>query len=554
MTFLFVLQYPGYLRYFDSTIRLLGERGHKVLLSFDSPHKQPEGIEALKDASPNIKVLGKTPGRHDMWAPVGKAVRGTIDYARYLHPRFAAAPYLRNRMRAALPPAAAFLGRRDTMSERATRRIIRAMGLLERAIPSGIALDIWMASVRPDAVIVSPLVTDQSSQVDILKSAKALGIRTALCVASWDHLTTKGLMRIQPDLVALWNEEQKAEALAFHGVPADRIVVTGAQPFDRWFDRGPHLDREAFCRRAGLRADQPIILFVGSTASISAPDAELQFVRRWVPAVRAACGTDVGILIRPHPYNSTHWSNAEVSDLPNTVVYPQHQANPVDEADRADYFDSLYHCTVVVGVNTSAMIEAAIVGRVVHAILEPEFASTQGGTLHFRYLLPENGGFLRVAHDLGEHGRQLADTLSSPDLGREAIEHFVKWFVRPQGLDVASTPIMVAALERLAASGPAPRERVPVHLYPLRFVMWLVAGVVYFRGFNQTQQTIRRAVRLRRRLWKQRWDLWIWRRSQNSTRSRRRFAETWRRRWRRVLGRPVEGTKNPRTPRQKDSH
>lgn len=532
MTFLFVLQYPGYLRYFDSTVRMLGERGHTVLLSFDSPHKQPEGIEALENASSNIQVLGKTPGRHDMWAPVCKAVRGTIDYARYLHPRFADAPYLRNRMRPALPPAAAFLGRRDTMSERATRRIIRAMGVFERAIPNGIALDIWMESLRPDAVIVSPLVTDKSSQVDILKSAKALGIRNALCVASWDHLTTKGLMRIQPDLVALWNEEQKAEALAFHSVPADRIVVTGAQPFDRWFDRGPSLDREAFCRRAGLRTDQPIVLFVGSTASISAPDAELEFVRRWAPAVRAACGTDVGILVRPHPYNSGHWAEADLSGLPNTVVYPRHQANPVDEADRADYFDSLYHSAVVVGVNTSAMIEAAIVGRVVHAILEPEFANTQGGTLHFRYLLPENGGFLRVARDLGEHARQLAETLSSPGRGREALERFVKWFVRPQGPDVASTPILVEALERLAASGPARRERVPVHLYPLRIVMWVVAGIVYFRGFDQTQQTIRRAVRLRRRRWKQRWDLWIWRRTQNSTRSRRRFVETWRRRWR----------------------
>ena len=139
------------------------------------------------------------------------------------------------------------------------------------------------------------------------------------------------------------------------------------------------------------------MLFVGSTASISAPDAELTFVRRWIEALRSHPSlADVSILVRPHPFNSRHWSDADVGDLPNVAVYP-HWANPVNESDRQDYFDSLYHSEAVVGINTTAMIEAAIVGRTVHSVLAEEFKDTQGGTLHFRYLLSENGGFLRVA-------------------------------------------------------------------------------------------------------------------------------------------------------------
>jgi hypothetical protein len=49
------------------------------------------------------------------------------------------------------------------------------------------------------------------------------------------------------------------------------------------------------------------------------------------------------------------------------------------------------------------MIEAAIVGRPVLAIQAPEFAGTQEGTLHYRHLLPENGGFLRVSSSFPEH-------------------------------------------------------------------------------------------------------------------------------------------------------
>ncbi len=43
MKFLFVLQYPGYLRYFDSVMKMLVDRGHTVAVVYDIPHKQPEG-------------------------------------------------------------------------------------------------------------------------------------------------------------------------------------------------------------------------------------------------------------------------------------------------------------------------------------------------------------------------------------------------------------------------------------------------------------------------------------------------------------------------------
>jgi hypothetical protein len=82
--------------------------------------------------------------------------------------------------------------------------------------------------------------------------------------------------------------------------------------------------------------------------------------------------------------------------------------------------------------------------------LADEFQDTQGGTLHFRYLLSENGGFLRVAKSLPEHAAQLAETLANPSLGRDACERFVRTFIRPHGMDVDATPVLVSALEQLA--------------------------------------------------------------------------------------------------------
>ena len=486
--FLFVMHYPGYLRYFDSVIRMLAAHGHHIDLVFDNPDKQSEGTEALGDIEGSVDVLGRMPVRGDIWAIVARAVRGTMDYVRYLHPDFAGTPYLRDRMRSALPPIFAFLSHRNTSDVAFIRRVNGLLRMCERAIPSSSAIESLVRSRRPDAVLVTPLVTDRSPQVDVIKCAHALGIPAALCVASWDHLTTKGLIRVQPDLVSVWNEEQKAEALAYHDIPASSMVVTGAQPFDRWFERRP-TPREEFCRKIGLPPGKPFVIFVGSTASISAPDAELTFVRRWIEALRAHPAlAGISILVRPHPFNARHWSDADVADLPDVAVYP-HWANPVNEADRQDYFDSLYHSETVVGINTTAMIEAAIVGRTVHSVLADEFKDTQGGTLHFRYLLSENGGFLRVAANLAEHASQVAETLASPGIGHEACARFVRTFVRPKGIDVETTPLLVEALERLATQTRG-RERMPVMLYPLSAVLWVSGVCAYYpqRLWNQMRK------------------------------------------------------------------
>ncbi len=500
MKFLFLMHYPGYLRYFDSTVRGLATRGHAVELLFDSPHKQPEGIEALANAPACIECLGRSPTRGDVWGPVSRAVRGAIDYTRYLDPSFVDAPYLRRRMRAVLKPPFRFLGRFDTLGDRSARRVVSGMLNLERAIPSSPQIEYFLRKRRPDALIVSPLVTDQSPQVDWIKSAQAIGVPTALCVASWDHLTTKGLMRIRPDLVAVWNETQRDEAVRYHDMAPDDIVVTGAQPFDRWFNRKPRLDRAAFCSKVGLRADVPFVLFVGSTASISAPDAEVQFVRRWASVVRRLAGTtvnDIGVLVRPHPFNSAHWRDADLSDLENVAVYPTHGANPVDERDRADYFDSLFHSAAVVGVNTSAMIEAAIVGRPVHTILAPEFAETQGGTLHFRYLLPENGGFVRVATSLDAHVEQLNATLAAPGQDRERLARFVHTFVSPFGADAANTARLVTALEALASRAPCPAVRMSPAYYPLRLIMWTIGCLAVYRDPDRRRRALRKTMKRR---------------------------------------------------------
>ena len=156
---------------------------------------------------------------------------------------------------------------------------------LERSTPDDPALRAYIDAHSPDVVLITPLIALGSSQIDYLRAARSLGIPTALCVWSWDHLSSKALIRELPDRVFVWNDTQRREARKLHGVPSSQIVVTGAQCFDKWFDRQPSRDRATFCRQIGLPAERPILLYVCS-APFSGSQPEAPFVLDWVRRIR----------------------------------------------------------------------------------------------------------------------------------------------------------------------------------------------------------------------------------------------------------------------------
>ena len=102
----------------------------------------------------------------------------------------------------------------------------------------------------------------------------------------------------------------------------------------------------------------------------------------------------------------------------------------------------------MVGLNTSALVEAAIVDRPVFTLLLPEFRDNQEGTFHFHHLLTVGDGFLNVSRSLDEHAAQLASILAAAPV--RANRPFVERFIRPRGAAVAATPVFVEAVEAMA--------------------------------------------------------------------------------------------------------
>jgi hypothetical protein len=472
MNVLFIARHFTYFRNFESVIAALADRGHRVHLAADREEALGgrDLVDRLAARYPAHVTVGFTPilqwGRYRR---LSSALRIGLDYLRYADPRYEATPKIRERAYERTPLLVLWLARLPFRG-----LLTRMLTLVERAVPRQLGVDEFIAERKADVLLITPLIELGSPQLDYIRAAGVLGIRSALCVWSWDHLSSKALIRVVPDRVIVWNQTQRDEAQRFHGVTADRVVVTGAQCFDQWFDRPPTRSRDEFCTRVGLAGARPFLLYVCSALFRGSP-SEAAFVLRWIASIRHASDAqlrEMPILVRPHPQRAAEWSAevlAELSCMTDVVLWG---SNPVDSESRADYFDSMFHAAAVVGLNTSALVESAIVDRPVFTVLLPEFRDSQEGTFHFHYLLDAANGFLRVSRSLDEHTQQLASLLSGDTTWSDGNRRFVEHFIRPRGAAIAATPVFADAVEQIARDASPRRRSLDAWLLLLRPVVY----------------------------------------------------------------------------------
>ena len=204
------MRHPGYVRNFESALAELARRGHEVHVAFDSLNtKWMAGADPLGSLSGNERItFDRSPRVRTGWQQFATVVRSCDDFLRYQRPEYANAPKLRKRAAERLPPS--------------LQRVMQAVGhhstaqAVLRVLDGSMRIDPRIVSYireqAPDIVLVTPLVGLGSTQADYLKAAHMRGVPAGLCVASWDNLTNKGLIREKPDLVAVWNDGQRSEA------------------------------------------------------------------------------------------------------------------------------------------------------------------------------------------------------------------------------------------------------------------------------------------------------------------------------------------------------
>jgi hypothetical protein len=456
MRILFAALHNGYYRNLDSVVEELARRGHDIYLGAEREDSAFGGqpiVDRLTTAYPNV-TAGRIATRDPESLFLPAKIRLAIDYLRYLEPSYGPGSGLPVRARERTPTGMLRLSTSRPLAFRPIRRLVnRALNAVDQAVPESPDIEGFLDQHRPDLLVITPLIgLVASSQIDLLRSAMRRGIPTAVMVWSWDHLSSKAIIRDVPDALLVWNEIQKREAMTMHRVPEARIVVTGAQCYDRWFGRLPSRSREAFVRLAGLPDNRPYVMWTGSALLPGSPP-ESRIFMRWASHLRRSNDPrvrDLPILLRPHPSRTVEWADGEWRSVGNVVMFG---GPPVDDQGRADYFDSLYYSAAVVGITTSAFLEAAIVDRPVMSFYADDLVPEHEASLHFQYLANAEHGLLTMGDSLEQHAQQLASVVAGPfeDLLRRQ-RRFVHEFLRPRGMNVPATLVVADALERLPAT------------------------------------------------------------------------------------------------------
>ena len=279
----------------------------------------------------------------------------------------------------------------------------------------------------------------------------------------------------------VWNEQQRREARELHDFPEERVVVVGAPRFDSFFNLRLQMTREEFLEPLGLESTNPTLLYVCSSAFVSR--GELAFIEKWHQELRSSSSPLVrscNVIVRPHPDIALLDPNIPVQELrwPSRRGMQALISRPFDDpstivlrtSDRAQQglYECIGHSVAVVGLNTSAELEAAIVGKSVYTVLADTLdADGQSGTLHFHYLVEGNGGCVRIARSLEEHTTQLHAEIQTPS-DPDGLRRFIEGFLRPRGIDRPVSPLLAEAIERTfsavrtSAGRPPVRDAAPV--------------------------------------------------------------------------------------------
>ncbi len=453
MKVIFALSNPGAFIFYDDVVRHLAGQGHQVLIWHGPINKASLTDRALQAAQAETGTCQSGELRRSAWHWPASDIRGLVDCGIYFRKEHLS-PWLEKRWEKNLSyPLRRAINIAPIRKWLFRPAVQQTLHRWERRIPVDRAILRQLEGAHADIVVASPYIYGHSREVDYVKAAQRLGIPTAAVVQSWDNLTTKGTYHVMPDILIVWNEPLAEEAFRIHGVPRERIIVTGAPRFDAWLATKPSTSRQQFLSNVGLPANDNYVTYLCSSNSIAGD--ETAFVCELADGLRQYPPTQhLKLLVRPYPSNTGIWDNVSRE---NMVVWPRQGGIPDTLETRSQFYDTLHHGIAAFGVNTTAFLEAAMADKPCVTAFTEHYQRTQVESAHFQHLL--RADFIEIADGFGEAVKLLAQVCAGADHKADNRRRFVREFIRPQGLDVPAGLVMANVITGLAGKQSASQLR-----------------------------------------------------------------------------------------------
>lgn len=449
-TIIYFLRSPEYVRHHRNIITGLQKSGYKVAVIFDPTGFRETSREFAK------KIEAELPGvsfKIGLERPKKRArplifVRDLASYRRFFfapHQSY----FYQERWLKYFPRFLIWLIQHTQFADRfiKSRLVGYAIGFVERVVSPYASILAEIKSYDPClSVIVYRSLPSNAPDIEYLKASLYLGVPTVVIAASWDSVSTKGLLHVLPDKILVWNERQRREATEHHGMPVGRIVVIGAYQFDDWFARKTTTSsREEFCREAGLDPAYPFILYLGSSVITGDGVEIVKKLRRGLDQSPDVALRSVQILARPHPANPAAFAGLR---LDGVSVYPKEKLPfETNNADNVFYM-SVEYAIAAVTINTTAIIEALIKDKPGIAVLDEKLRSLQGAE-HFQSLI--DSGAISVARFGADFAALISAILLGRDETKEKRHRYIFENIRPKGIEVPASEVLVRELISMIA-------------------------------------------------------------------------------------------------------
>jgi hypothetical protein len=310
----------------------------------------------------------------------------------------------------------------------------------------------FLANGRYDFLLATPANMRFSREIEYIKAAKKLELKSIVLAQSWDNLSTKGLFQVKPDYIFVWNKSHFDQAIDIHGFSDDRVKITGAGFFDKWFDIPLNLNEEtlrsSFYDGIGLGESENYLLYLGSSASVGGDESiVVEKIAKYLENSEDPVLKTLKILVRPHPANRQCF---EKLSHPLVVLWKNEKIFPGDTKDRKLFLTSVRQSQAVIGINTSGFIDALIMDRPVISLFWEKYIAVQKNAPHFNDLLSSNCLYLnRSINTLGELLTTLLDREQVDHSVDRAREKFIFDFIRPSGVEQSAGTMAVRYLDTL---------------------------------------------------------------------------------------------------------
>lgn len=247
----------------------------------------------------------------------------------------------------------------------------QAFGWLQRkrlARHPNVEIESLLDRVRPD-IVIHPCVLNGLFINDLIALCDRRGVPCVTVMNSWDNPATKQAMVGSPDLLLVWGEQSERHAMAYMGMPPERIRRFGAAQFEVYHEP-PRLDRETFCAAHKIDPANRILLYAGSSKETD-EFGHLQAIDAMIEDGRLP-GTSV--IYRPHPWGDGGRGGHRLLDHPwrhvrierSMVAYLEQVRAGNKEKSLPDYRDTrdlLCHIDALVSPLSTIILEAALLGH-----------------------------------------------------------------------------------------------------------------------------------------------------------------------------------------------